>query len=193
SPDFIARHRKALWRLYRQVDKTTKELLYGAKFGQRGINELIDRPAMDAFLQRQREVLQPLNDLLEKITQDRVDLLIKDRLHRAIWYYDIEDSEQVDHALLTEYDCLKDICRSDSAIQQTLDWLNANPAMTRQMFYAAPRSAQTELGVQFAYITNAGWLLIKGAPEWSERLKQWGAGLVLNTENLSATTQINAA
>ncbi|EPJ90010.1 hypothetical protein CFII64_02796 [Pseudomonas sp. CFII64] len=193
SPDFIARHRKALWRLYRQVDKTTKELLYGAKFGQRGINELIDRPAMDAFVQRQREVLQPLNALLEKITQDRVELLIKDRLHRAIWYYDIEDSDQVDHALLTEYDCLKDLCRSDSAIAQTLAWLNANPAMTRQMFYAAPRSAQTELGVQFAYITNAGWLLIKDAPAWLERLKHWGAGLVLNPENLSPATQINAA
>jgi len=191
SPEFIAGHRKTLWLLYRQMDKPTKELLYGAKFGQRGINELIDRPAMDAFLQRQREVLRPLNELLEKITQDRVDLLIKDRLHRAIWYYDIEDSEQIDHALLTEYDCLKDICRSDSAIQQTLDWLNANPAMTRQMFYAAPRSAQTELGVQFAYITNAGWLLIKDAPEWTERLKQWGAGLVLNSENLSPSTQVN--
>ncbi|HEX8543988.1 MAG TPA: toxin VasX, partial [Pseudomonas sp.] len=190
-PEFIARHRKTLWLLYRQMDKPTKELLYGAKFGQRGINELIDRPTMDAFLQRQREVLQPLNDLLEKITQDRVDLLIKDRLHRALWYYDIEDSEQVDHALLTEYDCLKDICRSDRAMQQTLDWLNANPAMTRQMFYAAPRSAQTELGVQFAYITNAGWLLIKDALEWTERLKQWGAGLVLNSENLSPSTQVN--
>ncbi|WP_426111697.1 toxin VasX [Pseudomonas sp. DSP3-2-2] len=193
SPEFIAGHRSPLWKLYRQMDKPTKELLYGAKFGQRGINELIDRPAMDAFLQRQREVLQPLNDLLEKITQDRVDLLIKDRLHRALWYYDIEDSAQVDHALLTEYDCLKDICRSDSAIQQTLDWLNANPAMTRQMFYAAPRSAQTELGVQFVSFTNAGWLLIKDAPEWTERLRQWGAGLVLNSENLSPATQINAA
>ncbi|KFE51711.1 toxin VasX, partial [Pseudomonas syringae] len=108
SAKFIARHRQTLWKLYRQMDKPTKDALYGAKFGQRGINELIDRPRMDAFLKQQRAVLQPLNELLEKITQDRIDLLIKNRLHRAIWYYDIEDSEQVDHALLTEYACLKD-------------------------------------------------------------------------------------
>lgn len=193
SPEFIARHRRTLWKIYRQMDKQTKDLLYGAKFGQRGINDLIDRPAMDTFLKKQREVLQPLNEALDKVTHDRVQLLIKNRLHRAIWYYDVEDSEQVDHALLTEYACLKDICRSDSANEKILDWININPGMTRPMFYAAPLSAQTELGVQLAYFTNAGWLLIKDAPDWLERLKQWGAGLVLNTEHLSATTQVNVS
>lgn len=191
-PEFIARHRTTLWRLYRQMDKRTKDQLYGARFGQRGINELIDRPAMDAFLKRQREIVQPLNEQLEKITRDRVDLLVKNNLHRALWYYDIEDHEQVDHALVTEYACLQDICRSDRAMDKVLDWLNANPAMTRPLFYAAPLSAQTELGVQFAYFTNAGWLLIKEAPEWTECLQRWGAGQVLNTEKLSAATQVNA-
>ncbi|MCQ2998314.1 hypothetical protein NLO98_00905 [Pseudomonas syringae] len=191
SPDFIARHRKTLWKLYRQMDKPTKEALYGAKFGQRGINDLIDRPRMDAFLKQQRAILQPLNELLEKITQDRIDLLLKNRLHRAIWYYDIEDSEQVDHALLTEYACLKDICRSDKAVDSVLDWLNNNPAMSRPMFYAAPLSAQTELGVQFAVFTNASWLFFKDAPQWLERLKQWGAGLVLDTGRLPPASQVN--
>ena len=193
SPAFISRHRQPLWRLYRQMDKRTKELLHGAKFGQRGIDDLIDRPRMDAFLKKQRAILQPLNELLEKITHDRVELLIKNRLHRAIWYYDVEDSEQVDHALLAEYACLKDICRSDKAVDSVLDWLNNNPAMTRPMFYAAPLSAQTELGVQFAYFVNAGWMLIKEAPDSLERLKQWGAGVLLNTDRLSASTQVNMA
>jgi hypothetical protein len=193
SPAFIARHRKTLWKLYRQMDKPTKDALYGAKFGQRGINDLIERPRMDAFLKQQRAVLQPLNEELEKITQDRVNLLIKNRLHRAIWYYDIEDSEQVDHALLTEYACLKDICRSDKAVDFVLSWLNHNPAMSRPMFYAAPLSAQTELGTQFAVFTNAGWLLLKEAREWMERLKQWGAGLVLDLERVSPATQVNVS
>ncbi len=191
SSAFIARHRRTLWTLYRQMDKPTKDALYGAKFGQRGINDLIDRPRMDAFLKQQRAVLQPLNEALEKITQDRINLLIKNRLHRAIWYYDIEDAEQVDHALLTEYACLKDICRSDKAIDAVLIWLGLSPAMSRPMFYAAPLSAQTELGTQFAAFTNAGWLLIKDAPIWMESLKQWGAGLVLDTERLSPATQVN--
>ncbi|WP_349971872.1 toxin VasX [Pseudomonas caspiana] len=191
SPAFIARHRKSLWKLYRQMDKPTKDALYGAKFGQRGINDLIDRPRMDVFLKKQRAILQPLNELLEKITQDRIDLLIKNRLHRAIWYYDVEDSEQVDHALLTEYACLKDICRSDKAVDSVLDWLNNNPAMSRPMFYAAPLSAQTELGVQFAVFTNASWLFFKDAPQWLERLKRWGAGVVLDTGRLSPASQVN--
>ncbi|MCQ2999615.1 hypothetical protein NLO98_07585 [Pseudomonas syringae] len=193
SSAFIARHRQPLWRLYRQMDKRTKELLYGAKFGQRGINDLIDRPRMDAFLKKQREVLQPLNELLEKITHDRVELLIKNRLHRAIWYYDVEDNAQVDHAAITEYACLKDICRSDYALDKVLVWLNLNPAMTRPLFYAAPLSAQTELGVQFAYFVNAGWMLIKEAPNSLERLQQWGAGILLNTRRLSTSSQVNIA
>ncbi len=193
SSAFIARHRQPLWRLYRQMDKRTKELLHGAKFGRRGINDLIDRPRMDAFLKKQREVLQPLNELLEKITHDRVELLIKNRLHRAIWYYDVEDNEQVDHAAITEYACLKDICRSDYALDKVLVWLNLNPATSRPLFYAAPLSAQTELGVQFAYFVNAGWLLIKEAPDSLERLQQWGAGILLNTRRLSASSQVNIA
>ncbi|MCD5988270.1 hypothetical protein KDX30_10180 [Pseudomonas sp. CDFA 553] len=193
SSAFIARHRQPLWRLYRQMDKRTKELLHGAKFGQRGINDLIDRQRMDAFLKKQREVLQPLNELLEKITHDRVELLIKNRLHRAIWYYDFEDNEQVDHAAITEYACLKDICRSDYALDKVLVWLNLNPAMSRPLFYAAPLSAQTELGVQFSYFINAGWLLIKEAPDSLERLQQWGAGVLLNTKRLSSSTQVNIA
>jgi hypothetical protein len=191
NPDFIARHRQPLWQLYSQMEPGIKDLLYGAKFGQRGINELIDRPRMDAFLKQQRAILQPLNEQLEKITQDRVDLLISHRLHRALWYYDIDDSDQVDHALLTEYACLSDICRSDSATQQVLDRLNQRPTMIQPMFYALPLSLQTELGVQFAVFTNAGWALLKNTPDWLERLQQWGAGKVLNNERLSPATQVN--
>jgi hypothetical protein len=193
SPEFIARHRKWLWTRYLYMDAPTRGLLYGAKFGQRGINELIDRPRMDAFLKQQRAILQPLNEQLEKITQDRVDLLISHRLHRALWYYDIDDSDQVDHALLTEYACLSDICRSDSATHQVLDRLNHRPTMIQPMFYALPLSVQTELGVQFAVFTNAGWALLKNTPDWLQRLQQWGAGKVLNNERLSPATQVNVS
>ena len=193
SPEFIARHRKWLWTRYLYMDAPTRGLLYGAKFGQRGINELIDRPRMDAFLKQQRAILQPLNEQLEKITQDRVDLLISHRLHRALWYYDIADSDQVDHALLTEYACLSDICRSDSATQQVLDRLNRLPTMIQPMFYALPLSLQTELGVQFSVFTNAGWALLKNTPDWLERLQQWGAGKVLDSGRLSPATQVNVS
>ena len=190
-PDFIARHQQPLWQLYSEIEPSVEDLLYGAKFGQRGINGLIDRPRMDAFLKQQRAILQPLNEQLEKITQDRVDLLISHRLHRALWYYDIADSDQVDHALLTEYACLSDICRSDSATQQVLDWLNKRQTAIQPMFYALPLSVQTELGVQFSMFTNAGWALLKNTPDWLQRLQQWGAGQVLDSERLSPATQVN--
>ncbi|MEB0043114.1 MULTISPECIES: toxin VasX, partial [unclassified Pseudomonas] len=57
GPDFIARHGLAILQIDRQQDKRLRDLLYGAGFGRRGINDLIDRPRMDAFLEEQRPKL----------------------------------------------------------------------------------------------------------------------------------------
>ncbi len=192
DPAFLERHRQALWRVYQQQDKRNRELLYGARFGQRGINDLIDRPAMDAFVTTQRLHLQSLNSLLDRITDDRLAMLTENRFHRAAWYFDIEDPQQVEQALLTEYACLKDICRNDKAQDQVLAWLNDNPAYSRPLFHTLPLSTQTELRLQLVLFTNAGWLLIKDSPQWLARFKQWGAGVILDADKLSDAAHINA-
>ncbi len=192
DPDFLARHRPILWQLYQQQDWHIRGLLYGARFGQRGINDLIDRPAMDAFLAEQRATLQTLNDLLDRITDDRLQMLTENRFHRAAWYYDIEDQEQVEHALFTEYACLKDICRSDDAHERILAWLNDQPEFSRPMFYALPRSVQTELAVQLAFFTNTGWQVFSHTTDRIEKFQAWGQGLVLDVDKLPSAMQITA-
>lgn len=192
DPDFIATHWQTLVKLHRKQDKRLRDLLYGARWGQRGINDLIDRPRMDAFLKAQRPKLAHWNTLLDRITHDRLEMLTLNRFHRAAWYYDANDLEQIDHALLTQYDCLKDLCRSDTAYDTIVAWLNRNPHQSRSLFFTLPLSVQTELAAQFALFTNAGWGLLKSAPEWIEKLKTLFVGHLPDIETLPHATQVNA-
>lgn len=193
DPGLIDRHWTTLITLHREQDKRLKDLLYGKGFGRRGINDLIDRPRMDAFLKEHRPKLAHWNALLDDITHDRVEMLTNDRFHRAAWYFDSNDPEQIDKALIAEYGCLKDICRSDTALDKVAEWLDDNPHHSRPLFYTLPLSAQTELATQFALFTNAGWNLLKNAPEWNEKLKALFAGHLPDIETLPHTTQTLAA
>ncbi|WPX67734.1 toxin VasX [Pseudomonas sp. MH9.2] len=192
DPEFIATHWQTLVKLHRKQDKRLRDLLYGARWGQRGINDLIDRPRMDAFLKAQRPKLAHWNALLDRITHDRLEMLTHNRFHRATWHYDANDLEQIDHALLTQYDCLKDLCRSDTANDTIVAWLNRNPHQSRSLFFTLPLSVQTELAAQFALFTNAGWGLLKSAPEWIEKLKTLFVGHLPDIETLPHATQVNA-
>ncbi|MEB0080286.1 hypothetical protein QN386_24800, partial [Pseudomonas sp. CCI3.2] len=138
GPDFIARHGLAILQIDRQQDKRLRDLLYGAGFGRRGINDLIDRPRMDAFLKEQRPKLAHWNALLERITEDRLEMLVQGRFHRAAWYFDARDSEQIDQAFIAQYACLKDIGRSDTALEKVLEWLDDAPHQSRPLFYTLP-------------------------------------------------------
>lgn len=193
DPDFVFAHWQTLTKLHREQDKRLRDLLYGARFGQRGINDLIDRPRMDAFLAEQRPKLAHWNALLDRITEDRLQMLVNNRFHRAAWFYDTRLPDQVDHALLTQYDCLKDICRSDIANDRILAWLNANPQQSRPLFFTLPQSVQTELGAQFSLFINAGYGLLRNASESIEKLRTLFAGHLPDIETLPRATQVNAS
>lgn len=193
DPDFIFTHWPTLTKLHREQDKRLRDLLYGARFGQRGINDLIDRPRMDAFLAEQRPKLAHWNALLDRITEDRLQMVVNNRFQRAAWFYDTRLPEHIDHALLTQYDCLKDICRSDIANDRVLAWLNAHPQHSRPLFYTLPHSVQTELAAQFAMLINAGYGLLKNAPESIEKLRAMFASHLPDIETLPRATQVNAS
>ena len=117
---FVEAHFDALITLGKQRSRDTQDILFGARFGQRGVNELIDRPAMDRELQAHRDGLERWNRVLDSITADRVALIARGAFHNAAWYFDAQQAGQVDHAFSLEYACLKDICRSDEACDQLL-------------------------------------------------------------------------
>lgn len=169
--DFVDKHFEALLKLGKEQDRRIKDVLNGAKMGQRGINDLIDRDAMDNVLFEHRQSLKRWNRLLDKITADRTAMLYAGRFHKSAWYYDPQHTKQVGQAFATEYACLKDICRSDEACDVILKYLEKEPQFSRPMFYALPYSEQTAVWVQYGFAQAAGIALFNNVPEYLKKLQ----------------------
>ncbi|MFJ7312133.1 toxin VasX [Pseudomonas sp. NPDC098747] len=87
APDeFVEQHLKTLIKLGKEQNKRIEAVLEGSDFsGKRGINDFIDRPAMDDSLFKHRADLGRWNRLLDRITADRTDLVCAGRYHRSAW------------------------------------------------------------------------------------------------------------
>ena len=168
---FVDKHFETLLSLGKHRSKQLDDLLYGAKFGQRGVNELIDRPAMDRELQIHRAGLTRWNALLDAITTDRVKLITSSLFHKAAWYFDPMDIGHAGHAFTLEYACFKDICRSDDACDQLLAYCERVPQYSRPLYYTLPFSDQTTLWVQYAFLLAAGMVLFNNSPELLAQLR----------------------
>ncbi len=170
--DFVERHLSTLVELGKDQNRRMKDVLDGPLLsGKRGINDLIDRPAMDEVLNSHRDNLGRWNRLLERITADRAQLLCAGRFHRSAWYFDGQLPAQIDQALASEYACLKDIGRSDAANEQMLDYLEQHPQLTRPLFYTLPLRLQTEQAGQYSTLFNAGMAMFNNLPDWLAKLQ----------------------
>ncbi|MBK5375823.1 hypothetical protein JFT81_14400 [Pseudomonas sp. TH43] len=169
--NFVEKNFEALLKLGKEQDRRIKDVLNGAKMGQRGINDLIDRDAMDNALFDHRKSLKRWNKLLDQITVDRTAMLSAGRFHKTAWYYDPQNAKQVGQSFATEYACLKDVCRSDEACDVILKSLEKEPQFSRPMFYALPYSEQTALWVQYAFAQAAGMTLFNNVPEYVKSLQ----------------------
>ncbi|WP_228394075.1 toxin VasX [Pseudomonas helleri] len=168
---FLDKHFETLVALGKHRFKELNDVLHGAKFGQRGVNDLIDREAMDRELLAHRAGLARWNHLLDAITADRVKLMCSGAFHKAGWYFDPMDIGHAGHAFATEYACLKDICRSDDACEQLLAYSERNPQFSRPLYYTLPYSDQTSLWVHYAFLLAAGMVLFNNSPELLARLR----------------------
>jgi hypothetical protein len=185
-------HRDAI----NQLNLRNFHLLHGAaSLGQRGINDLIDRPQMDAFMTAQRKKLARWQSLLTDITHDRATLLCDSRYHHATWYFDASDELQLEAALDLEYACLKDICRSDDAAEQILAWMKAHPHYSRPLFQTLPKaeqSADSELVNAYARAADAGYDLVLNSADWIDRIKTTENGTLPDITALSPELQDKA-
>ncbi|WP_338801345.1 toxin VasX [Pseudomonas sp. RSB 5.4] len=171
--DFVERHLEILLSLGKDQERRIKDVLDGPLLsGKRGINDLIDRPAMDERLNLLRDDLGRWNRLLERITADRTQLLVAGRFHRAAWYYDAQVAAQLHHALSAEYACLKDLCRSDEASEKMLGFVEQHPELTRTAFYTLPLRLQSEQSGQYSTLFNAGMATFNNLPDWLAKLKK---------------------
>lgn len=61
------------------------------------------------------------------ITQDRTQLFTTGNLHRSLWYFDPQREEQLQAALVAEYNCIRDLCRTDESLQAVGEYLHVHP------------------------------------------------------------------
>ncbi|MFJ2357750.1 toxin VasX [Pseudomonas fluorescens] len=170
---FVDAHLETLISLGKDQERRIKDVLDGPLFsGKRGVNDLIDRPAMDERLNLLRDDLGRWNRLLERITVDRTQLLVAGRFHRAAWYYDAQVAAQLHQALSAEYACLKDLCRSDEASEKMLGFVEQHPELTRTAFYTLPLRLQSEQSGQYSTLINAGMATFNNLPDWLAKLKK---------------------
>lgn len=174
KPDFVESHIEGIVALEKDYRKNLKAILEGRGFGHRGVNDLIDREAMDHFMAGQRAKLARWQALLTNITSDRLQLVTNNHFHQAAWYFDPTDEAQIEAALDLEYACLKDICRSEEASEGVLEWLEQNPQYSRPLFQTLPkrdRSEDGELAKTYAAVGSAGYAIVTRAAGWVQRIK----------------------
>ena len=186
---FFDAHSRAIWALRTEHSKRLNDQLYGANLGQRGINELIDRNAMDVEFAGHSAHLKRWNDVLALITADRVYLLTHDHFHKAAWYYDFSDQTQCHAAFVNQYICLKDICRTEEADLAVYEWLQEKPHYSRPLFETLPLSQQTSLVAQYATFNNAAYNFFYNLPEAIMQLLGIEEGNLVNIDTLPEHTQ----
>lgn len=131
--------------LIETIEDNADDALDGAKMGQQGINDLIDRPAMEAFLKQQRAQLNRWNKRLDLISNDRANLICEERFQRSAWYFDPKFGDQLDTTLATEYACMRDICRTDKATEKLADLLEKQPGFTVPTFFTLSLTDQKDM------------------------------------------------
>jgi len=189
NPALVERHLETIIRVKKDLSRQVSDVLNGAKLGQRGINDLIDRPAMDAFLATNRAKLQRWDALLERISTDRTAMTTELRFHRAAWYYDAQQAEQIGLAFATQYACLKDIGRSDAANEKLCAWLEENPQYDRPLFHTLPLNTQSELTAQYALLGLSTYGAAVAIDHWLAKLKEIEQGKLPALDELPEITQ----
>ncbi|WP_213936593.1 toxin VasX [Pseudomonas sp. dw_612] len=136
--------------LIETIDDNTDDALDGAKMGQQGISDLIDRPAMEAFLKQQKTQLSRWNKRLDLISKDRANLVSEERFHRSAWYFDPKIEDQLNTTLATEYACIRDICRTDLATEKLADLIEKQPGFNVPTFFTLSLADQKDMHAKVA-------------------------------------------
>ena len=189
---FVQKHFEALIALGKLHGERIDDILHGAKFGQRGVNDLIDREAMDRDLLAHRTGLARWNDLLERITADRVALITTCGFHTHAWYLDPQLSRQRDFAFTLEYACLNDCCRNDGACDQLSALIESQPQFSRPLYYTLPDSEQTGLWVQYAFLGAAGMTVFNNSRGLFDQMRSVEHGRLPALDDLPESTRLVA-
>jgi hypothetical protein len=104
----------------------TWEALQGKDLGQRGIDHLVNRAQMEAFVSRQQTLLSHWHGRLSRIREDRLHMITGGYFHRAAWYYDFHLNEQIQHRLQTEFVCVAALCADRQSAEKLAAYRDGN-------------------------------------------------------------------
>jgi hypothetical protein len=144
------RHREAI----NELNLQTYEALQGSAFGERGIGNLVDHRAMQAFVLKQQNLLQHWQGQLKRIRADRLKLIIEGHFHRAAWYYDFNQSQQIKHRLETEFECVAAICDDREGMEQLAAYLEQNPLVQVPGLDTLSSADQADMTKKLADLSN---------------------------------------
>lgn len=177
--------------LIETIEDNADDALDGAKMGQQGINDLIDRPAMEAFLKQQRAQLNRWNKRLDLISNDRANLICEERFQRSAWYFDPKFGDQLDTTLATEYACMRDICRTDKATEKLADLLEKQPGFTVPAFFTLSLTDQKDMHSKVTSFIKSlrDTYMVKDDYQGAQALSGKFGNLL--TQNLAAAMQLS--
>jgi hypothetical protein len=184
------------------IEDHTHAALEGKGLGARGIHDLVRHKEMRQYLDKERTHLKRWNARLDRITEDRVGLFTKAEYHRSAWYFDSQVPDQLMAALVTEQNCVRDMCRTEDSLKAVSEYFHKYP------YYILPAFA-SRLDLDFLMNKSGDltkWLddarNLKGGMEDAQvRLQEvgvllgnhWTNSLNLNPNAHTVSQAVNAA
>ncbi|CAI8722987.1 PH domain-containing protein [Pseudomonas sp. IT-P44] len=99
----------------------------GKGLGARGIHDLVRYEEMNKYLETERSHMKRWTSRLNRITDDRVGLFTKSEYHMSAWYFDADVPDQLMATLITEQNCVRDICRTDESLRALGEYFHGAP------------------------------------------------------------------
>jgi hypothetical protein len=106
------------------IEDHTHAALEGKGLGARGIHDLVRHKEMRQYLEQERAHLKRWNARLDRITADRVGLFTQTEYHRSAWYFDTKVPDQLMAALVTEQNCVRDMCRTEDSLKAVSEYFH---------------------------------------------------------------------
>lgn len=132
----------------------TWHLLGGKEIGERGIEQLVHREAMQAFVRQQQTLLSHWQGQLKRIRADRLKMIIEGHFHRAAWYYDFSQNAQIKQRLEREFNCVAAICDDEESMAQLHAYLEKNPLIQVPGLDTLSLADQLDIQKKLAELSN---------------------------------------
>jgi hypothetical protein len=147
--------------LYRKHQDTLNKLslqsyysMHGKELGQRGVDDLVNRAEMEAFVVKQQMLLSHWHRRLNNIREDRLNMFTSGYFHRAAWYYDFNLDAQIKHRLETEFVCVAAMCADPAAVAKMAAYMEANLLITVPGLDTLTLASQVDLSKKLADLSS---------------------------------------